>query len=22
MLAGPPGAVEQGQWRIVQPASC
>jgi len=21
-LAGPPGAVEQGQWRIVQPASC
>jgi len=22
MLAGPPGAVQQGQWCIVQPASC
>jgi len=22
MLAGPPGVVQQGQWCIVQPASC
>jgi len=22
MLAGPPGAIQQGQWWIVQPASC